>query len=311
MSSSSSSTAAQVVVSFEVGSPRVNPRGYTEYEVICSSNEILPGQLNSVTLRWTIWQRYSAWSSLDASLRRQYGLALDGCVLPPKQWFGTQEPEFMLQRARELSQFATSIQRRCRGLTNFGTHLGSHALANFLSYETRLTLAPLPVAARAVTSSSASVAVPVTGSVSGSAGSQRATGGVRGAQRASISAIYGGGVTVAPPIAAQQVWQMPSSSSSNGGVGAGAVAVNVVAPPRPTMPVVSTPAPVASRPPANVQATASTPPPPPPSQASPPPSSSTPKTPDITPGRSSLLDAIKSGSKLKKATTVDKSGPRV
>ena len=136
-------------ISLEVREPRTHSSGHVEYEVLCSVLELLPGQPSALVIRWSTYRRFSEFVALDYALRTSYGSALEGVDLPPKQWFGTGEPGFIMGRCRSLHAYLQCVQRRCHGLTKFGTHLGSPQLAKFLRWEERVQLAPLPDAVKA------------------------------------------------------------------------------------------------------------------------------------------------------------------
>ena len=136
-------------ITLEVREPRTHVSGHVEYEVVCSVLELLPGQPSSLVIRWSSYRRFSEFVNLDYALRKSFGSALDGAELPPKQWFGTGEPEFIMSRCRALHGYLQCMQRRCHGVTKFDTHLGSPQLAAFLRWEERIKLAPLPEAVKA------------------------------------------------------------------------------------------------------------------------------------------------------------------
>lgn len=362
-------------LSLEVRDPRTHSSGHVEYEIVCSTLELLPGQPSSLVVRWSTYRRFSEFVTLDYALRTAFGSALEGVDLPPKQWFGTGDPEFILSRCRSLHGYLQCVQRRCHGVTKFGTHLGSPQLAKFLQWEDRVALSPLPEPVKAAfrgesvpppggpsTSTPPSkpgdaLVVVADGGEGGSGGGvsagnmakqRRPMAQAAAARLASRSAIVSNSAgkpsaqTLAVDNTALSAYSATGSPSGGFIVGdskatysSSSSSLSPEAPPPAKAAgnkgsgVVYSPPPsttTQSPKPTTTQATSPRPaptptptsPPPPAAVASPrappPPPASIPAavaSPD--PSRSSLLDGISNFSlgKLKKATTVDKSSPRV
>jgi hypothetical protein len=111
-----------------------------EYEVIFTTNELLEGSLKYQPLRWSVWHRFSDFSDLDAALRKQYGYQCEQLGLPAKQFFGSKDPTFILERRRGLHAYFQRLVASVHGVTDFGTHLGSPALREFMQWDNRLKL---------------------------------------------------------------------------------------------------------------------------------------------------------------------------
>lgn len=90
-------------VHIEVSAPRIADKGHAEYSVTVAVSEMLPQQLSPTVVRWSVYRRFSEFAALHAALGRQYGLMMPD--LPPKQWLGTADPDFIIARARALHAY--------------------------------------------------------------------------------------------------------------------------------------------------------------------------------------------------------------
>lgn len=306
----------------EVSTPRIADKGNAEYCVTVATQEMLPGSLQSVVVRWSVYRRYSEFNALHAALSRQYGLLMP--ELPPKQWFGTTAPEFIIARQRALHAYLEAVQRRCHGVAAFDTapHLASLALRAFLQWDERLQHAALPTAVRTAAASAAAAGA---GGGGGDAKQRTAVGSTAAAARVASRA------AILAPIAQQPAASPPADATAAVRAATGAAPVSFVvgdarAPatpagltavpdtmprgaPRPAAFAVGAAqpapqrAPVASAPAALAPAAAkpAAAPPPVSAPASGPPSAPPPAgSPPITPSRAGLLDSIRLGKSLRK-----------
>jgi hypothetical protein len=133
-------------VEVEVCNPRIADKGgHVEYECIWIMSQILPGTLTPTTLKWSVFRRYKEFAVVETSLKKQYGSAVTKLIFPPKQIFGTTDPQFIMERCRNLQDYLSNALKVCYGCTSFGvTHLESKSLREFMKYDDRLSLAPLP-----------------------------------------------------------------------------------------------------------------------------------------------------------------------
>lgn len=229
------------------------------------------------TKKWSVWQRYSAFVTLDASLREKYGWQMNHIKLPPKKTFGNKNPDFVERRRMELQVYIQAVLK-VKNITEFDKHFGSQELAEFFKYHEHATAG--------------------NGVAGGAGGDDAAEGWGDDAEPAAAPAARApvrraakkraGGARRRP---------RPSAAGSRGG-----------APRAPAAAAASTAAPRA----AAAAAPPSGPPPsgPPPSGA--PPSAPPPRgIPPAAAGRGGLMAAIRGGTTLRKAETNDRSTPKV
>ena len=69
-------------LSLEVRDPRTHSSGHVEYEIVCSTLELLPGQPSSLVIRWSTYRRFSEFVTLDYALRTAFGSALSTRTRP-------------------------------------------------------------------------------------------------------------------------------------------------------------------------------------------------------------------------------------
>jgi hypothetical protein len=318
-----------------------------EYEVIFTTYELLEGSLKYQVLRWSVWRRFSEFAALDAALRKQYGYQCEKLGLPPKQFFSSKDPDFILERRRGLHAYMQRTLGTVHGVADFGSHLASAALRDFMQWDQRLQLlkagssnasvlvsgagptggaSPVPAAPRSTASAgSAGVAASSTGTASpaaagGAGGSSpapptqaaaamRAQASQRRMQSRSAIATSGlahslpSAPVVFAPVAGASTPYAPMPLPS----GVTAAPAPAPAPARPAAAPAAAPAPAPAATAAPRAAAVAAPAPAP---AAPPPALAA-ALPPPQPGRGGLLDSIRSGAKLKKAVTVDKSGPKV
>lgn len=303
---SKTSSANVSKIDIEIANPRLCAGGdHIEYEVAFVSVEPVPGMARNRTLRWTLWKRYKEFAALDAALRKKYGHAMAGIEFPGSRWFGNMDPGFIVERQRGLARYTAKVIGSVQGAVDFGTFHGSEALAEFMQWSSRESLAlGAPGSGAGAGGGAASPASSAALSPTVAAATAPAASASIQQQRRAIQAMN------AAPAAPTGWTTAPVGATAAPATPRQPLASAAPAPsPKPSTPAAAPAAAPARAAPAPAAAAApAAPPQPSPAAAAAAAVAAGAPPPDA--DRNSLLASIQAGKKLKKAVTVDKSKPR-
>lgn len=111
---------------------------FVEYEIACQMRIAATKVQKDLIYQWSVWKRYSEFSSLHGELRRSLGWQMDGIEFPSSYTFvfNKMSPEFVEQRRDELKDYwqkVISIDK----VTDFQKHHCSFELKAFLDVESQ------------------------------------------------------------------------------------------------------------------------------------------------------------------------------
>ena len=118
----------ETILGVSVANPQKTAAGHVEYDIAVSWGE------GSVSGTYTVCARYSKFMELDAALRARFGALPSLPALPPAQWLGSNDADFLAHRCEGLDSFL-------RAAVVAGERLTSSAeLRAFLQFQKRAAL---------------------------------------------------------------------------------------------------------------------------------------------------------------------------